>query len=249
MSEQEDIAIDILSVREKAYLGALLHTSRYKKNVSIDFTRGIPLSLAPTYAYGEKMCEVMLKRRILVKAKGTRARISLYDPCPCMLYSVNIQDIEQVLPELMYPSPLTGEGRREAFVLLQEIRLHEALEYMQDTLQKFHLRVFHLDPRYIQLFLQILKSYSLGQLFNFIYTAVRDQAAYMQRDSNTYVPLENYIYKKIIDRFERAEVKGWNIIHFDRAWGWQQSELSKLVCGRLLDIPESTLHKVIDEHL
>ena len=249
MSRDEGITIHTLDVKERAYLGALLHTSLLKNKLTIDLTQGIPSELAPTYAYGEKMCEVMLKKRILVKAKGTRARISLYDPCPCMLYSMNIQNIEQLLSELMYPSPLAGEDRREAFVLLQEIRLHEALEYMQDTLQKFHLRVFRLDPRYIQLFLQILKSYSLGQLFNFIYTAVRDQAAYMQRDAHTYVPLENYIYKKIIDRFERAEVKGWNIIHFDRAWGWQQSELSKLVCGRLLDIPESTLHKVIDEHL
>jgi hypothetical protein len=249
ISSYHPLSINTLTEKEKACIGALMHTSLFKKNITIDLTEGISLELAPTQEYRKRIIIKLLNRSILKPANAYyRKRIFLPRSYMRIVYEINIQDIKTLLPLLMYPRKIGAGKEQEILPLLLEIRLHEAIEYMYETLRQFHMRLFLCDPRYIQLFLQILKTYSLGQVFNFIYTAIRDQAAYMQRDSGTYVPLENYIYKKIVDRYERAESEGWTIIHFNRAWGWQQSELSKLVCGRLLDINDSIIHEVIDDH-
>ena len=243
------ISLDVLNIKDRTYLGALFHTSLLQKDITIDLTLGIPPELAPTKEYRESIIARLLDKNILVVHEiSTLSGTSIHPDHQNLQYLVNIQDIESILPRLMYPKHISSEDKKGVLVLLQKIQLYEAIEYMYFTLHQFKLRQFQLEPRYTQLFLQILKVYSLGQLFNFIYTAIRNQAAQKQRDSSAYIPLANYIYKKIIDRFERAEAGGWKIVHFNRVWGWPQSELSKLVCNKLLDVGDSILYEVIDEY-
>ena len=234
--------MDTLSIKDKAYLGALLHASVLKEEAVIDLSQGIPQELAPTQIYREDIVASILKKGTMV------VLIEKEEMCPVyqkLLYRVHFKDTDKALEELMYPEYVLESERAEALVLLREVQLYEAIEYMLLILQKFHLPEFRLGQRYRLLFLQILKTYSLGQLFNFIYTAIRNQAAYRQVNTGTYVPLANYIYKKIIDRYEKATLEDWKIMNFDRVWGWQQSELSKLVCNRLMNLGESAFCEVI----
>lgn len=234
-------SMDTLSIKDKAYLGALLHASVLKEEDIIDLSHGIPQELAPTKTYRENIVENILKKGTIVMFVSKEERYPAYQK---LLYELHFKDIDKALEELMYPKYVQGSERTEALMLLREVQLYEAIEYMLLILQKFNLPKFRIEQRYHLLFLQILKTYSLGQLFNFIYTAIRNQAAYRQVNLGTYVPMGNYIYKKIKDRYEKATLEDWKIMNFDRVWGWQQSELSKLVCNRLLNLDESAFHEV-----
>ena len=67
--------------------------------------------------------------------------------------------------------------RQDIFILQDELQVNEAVEYMMLIIQKFYFYTFNAEEKYRILGLQILVQYSLGQLFNFIYTAIRNQAA------------------------------------------------------------------------
>ena len=244
LSKDKYISIDALEIKDKAYLGALLHTFALKEEIIIDFSQGIPEELAPTQTYREDIVASILKKGIIVTSE--KSEVVAYPIYQNFLYEVGVKNIDKILTELMYPEYISINDKEEVYILLKEIQFYEAIEYMSQMLQKFHLPVFKFDKRYRLLFLQILKTYSLSQLFNFIYTAVRNQAAYGQININTYVPLANYIYKKIIDRYEKAILKDWDIMNFDRIWGWQQSELSKLVCNKLLNLGDLAFYEVIN---
>jgi len=244
-------SFNMLSLKEKSYLGAVLRAALNKKYLLIDMRYGIPSELAPTQEYGELiMAELLTKKIITAYSPGKNVALNIAnDLYGKILYDICIDDAdknkEELIAFLMYPNKITPELEIEAIDLLKEIQINEAIEYMMLTLQQFNLPTFEFEKRYEILFFQILSGYSQGQLFNFIYIAIRNQAAYTKKYYQGYIPISNYVYKSISDRYEKARMHNWEIINFRRAWKGGQSELSKLLSSRLLDVGEDTFYQVL----
>lgn len=244
-------SFDMLSVKEKAYLGALLRVALDRKYLLISMDHGIPTELAPIKEYRELIMAQLLERKIITAytlSKNTSEQVirnlmgkTLYDIC---VSDVN-KNKEELITHLMWPGKISINAYPSTVILLKEIQIHEAIEYMMLTLQQFDLPIFKSEQRYILLFMQILNAYAQSQLFNFIYTAIRNQAAYRKKVHQTYIPIANYIFISISDRFEKARINNWEITHFRRSWQGQQTELSKIINNRLLNMGESVFYEVI----
>ncbi len=222
--------LSMLGIKERLYLGALLRVHLFHDVLLID------LNYAPTTEYRNKIFTELLDKHIIIPYKIRKNESSeiLEKYLQGELYDICISDIEkdkrELVTELMYPENSNLSYLNQDILRLQEeIQVNEAVEYMMLIIQKFDFYTFNAEEKYRIVFSQILKGYSLGQLFNFIYTAIRNQAAYSkQRCQQGYIPIANYVYKSISDRYDRAQNLGWNITSYNRIYGAKETELSKL---------------------
>lgn len=233
--------LSMLNIKERLYLGALLRVHLYHDLLLIDLTNNSTHNYAPTVEYRNKIFIELLDKNIIVPYKIRKNESSdiLQKYVQGELYDICINDIEkdkrELVIELMYPDNQNIPYlHQDVFTLQDEIQVNEAIEYMMLIIQKFDFYTFDVEEKYRILFSQILTQYSLGQLFNFIYTAIRNQAAYSkQRCQQGYIPIANYIYKSISNRYDKAQSLNWNITSYNRIYGAEKTELSKLICGVL----------------
>ncbi len=230
---------DKTSIKERLYLGALLRAHLHYDCLLIDLNNNSAQNFAPTEEYRDAILTKLIDKNIIILYKVGRndsvevlekyIQGELYDIC---ISDAN-KDKRELITDLMYPNINNTLYRHQDMLMLQnEIHVNELVEYMMLIVLKFGFRSFLVEERYRILFSQILKKYSLGQTFNFIYAVIRNQAAYSkQKCHEGYIPISNYIYKGILDRYNRAQVFGWNITPFDRIFEAQQTELSKLIDG------------------
>ena len=233
--------LSMLGIKERLYLGALLRTHLFHDVLLIDLNNNNVQNYAPTAEYRGKILIELLDKSIIVPYKIRKNESSeiLEKYVQGELYDICISDIDkdkrEFVMELMYPDNNTiSYLYQDIFMLHDEIQVNEAIEYMVLIIQKFDFYTFNVEEKYRILFTQILKQYSLGQLFNFIYTAIRNQAAYSkQRCHQGYIPIANYVYKSISNRYDKALSLDWNITSYNRIYGAEETELSKLINGVL----------------
>ncbi len=241
----------MLTIKELAYLGALLRTHLYCDYLLINLNNNSAQICAPTSEYRNSIVLKLLERNIIAPYRLRKNEDQkVLDRCICgELYDICISDTDrtkkEMISQLMYPSKVLPVAEEEAFELLREVHLYEAIEYMMLMIQDFNLHAFNVEQKYIILFSQILDEYSQGQLFNLIYTGVRNMAARARQLEHGCIPMGNYIYKSISDRYEKVRIDDWEIKNFNQEWGGQQTELSQLVGNRLLGIGESAFYQVL----
>jgi len=234
--------LDTISIKDRLCLGALLRTHLHHDCLLIDLNNNGAQNFAPTREYQDAILMELLDKNIIDIYKVSRndsvevfekyIQGELYDIC---INDVN-KDKRELIIELMYPTfNHTLYPYQEIFMLQNEVHVNESIEYMLLIVQKFGFRPFHVEEKYRILFSQMLKNYSLGQTFNFIYAVTRNLAAYSKKKQNQeYVPVSNYLYKGISDRYNRAQAFNWNITPYGRIYEAQQTELSILVDGVIL---------------
>lgn len=235
--------LSMINIKERLYLGALLRTHLHHDCLLIDLNNNSAQSYAPTAEYRDNILIELLEKNIIAPYrinKNESAEI-LEKYMQGELYDICISDIDrnkrELIEELMYPDNSSlSYLYRDIHILQEEIQINEAIEYMMLIIKKFDFYTFDIQEKYRILFSQILKQYSLGQLFNFIYTAIRNQAAYSKKECHQgYIPIANYIYKSISNRYEKAQDKDWNITSYNRIYEAEETELSKLIKGVLQD--------------
>lgn len=235
--------LSMVNIKERLYLGALLRAHLHYDCLLIDLRSNSAQSYAPTEEYRNKILEDLLEKNIIAAYRINENENSeiLEKYVQGELYDICISDIDknkrEIVEELMYPDNRSLPYLyRDIYTLQEEVQINEAIEYMMLIIKKFDFYTFDVQEKYCILFSQILKRYSLGQLFNFIYTAIRNQAAYSKRVCRQgYIPIANYIYKSISDRYNKAQDKDWNIVSYNRICEAEETELSKLIKGVLRD--------------
>ena len=229
--------LSMLNIKERLYLGALLRVHLFHDVLLIDLDNNSAQNYAPTTEYRDKILIELLDKHIIIPYKIRKNESSeiLEKYVQGELFDICISDVDkdkrELVTALMYPnSNNISHLYQDIFMIQDEIQVNEAIEYMMLIIQKFGFYAFNIEEKYRILFSQILKQYSLGQLFNFIYTAIRDQAAYSkQQCQQGYIPIVNYIYKRLSNRYDKAQKLDWNIIPYNRIYGAEESELSKLI--------------------
>jgi len=235
--------LSMINIKERLYLGALLRVHLHHDCLLIDLTNNSAQNYAPTVEYRDKILTKLLEKNIIVPYRINKNESTeiLEKYVQGELYDICISDIDknkrELVTELMYPdNGGLSYLHQDIFMLQEEIQINEAIEYMMLIIKKFDFYTFDAEIKYRILFSQILKQYSLGQLFNFIYATIKDQAAYnKQQCQKGYIPVANYVYKRICDRLDRAQSLGRHITSHNRIYGAEETELSKLINGVLQD--------------
>lgn len=150
-----------------------------------------------------------------------------------------IEEIETVLRKMEWNS----EWHSEQLEIWYEIGLDEALEYLQLCLTE-HQLPFSPGEKTIHVIKQVLKDYSIGQLFNFIWRAAKDAAAFKVRNKTTSQHAANTVVGTIQRNSERARIQGWEIKSYSRDYRCPQSLLSQVYFNTVIQIGDDALSRV-----
>lgn len=153
----------------------------------------------------------------------------------------NLQDhaslfkkIEQTFQNSDWPK----SWKDQTLPLWKKIATWECLEYLDFVLTEHTLK-FTPGEKTKSLFDSLLSRYSTGQVFNWIWRAGRDAAAFYVRERVSKQHAANTVVGTIQRMAERAEAENWNVKAFQRNYQLPQSIVSQVLYNAVLKIGES----------
>lgn len=129
---------------------------------------------------------------------------------------------------------------RETLDLWYELAIDELLAYLEMRMVDHHF-----EPRFgaktVQVLRMLLEQYSVYQIYNFVWSAVRDAAAYQVRHHTSRQQAANTVIGSCQRRAERALAEGWVVKPFRRDPKVPQSECTVLFANVVTRIGERFL--------
>ena len=138
----------------------------------------------------------------------------------------------------------------EFITLCKEVQLNECLGFLKVILEDHQL---YLSPgeKTRQVLSQCLEKFSVAQVYNFIWRAAKDAAAYYMRSSISKRQAANSVVGNISRNMERALANGWEVKPFNRNYNLPQSSLSRIIFNVVLGTDdggfEYPLHALMDQ--
>lgn len=117
--------------------------------------------------------------------------------------------------------------------LWEELSLAHASAYLDMKLGEHHLEMKQGDGTKTAL-ADALATFSLGQVFNFIYRATKDSAAYYQRGGVNKRQAANSTVGRISAAADRARVNGWEIKSFGMPWNLPFSAIAETFFSKVM---------------
>jgi len=108
------------------------------------------------------------------------------------------------------------------------LAVDDCLEYLERRLEEYHLPL-KVGDRLRQVLLQALNDFSVGQVYNFIWRAAKDAAAFYQKTGNTKSHAANTVPGAIERACERALAQGWDVRSFGRDWNSSEGAMIQLL--------------------
>jgi len=247
LDNDKSIDINTLTLKEKAYLGALLRIAPPSRNCTFRLHNVELQSFAPSARYSKKIINSLLASGIIFEMFFSTKGID---------FALNIQNIcndDKLLLDLMYPknlSSITTDEQEELLELIKEIQIYEAIEYFShlalNTFSLTNITQLDIEQHFYRLFTIIIDSgYSTSQLFYFIYSSLRNFAANnncMVSDKKVY----SSIYSNMLNLWNKANQEKWDIKKYNRIYGTRPSKLFKLVAFSLLTIGDDLFYEVYE---
>lgn len=116
----------------------------------------------------------------------------------------------------------------DALALWKELALHECLETFQHQGERHNLQPPSGDKT-ILTFQSLLEDFSIAQIYNIVWGAARDAAAYYQRGGITKAQAANSMVGGCRTRGDKARVEGWQIKPYNRNYDCPRSEFSHVL--------------------
>lgn len=114
-----------------------------------------------------------------------------------------------------------------------ELSLAGAQAYLDMKLSEYHLEMKQGKGTRTAL-ADALATYSVGQVFNFIYRATKDSAAYYQRGGVNKRQAANSTVGRISAAADRARASGWEVKSFGRPWNLPLSAISEVFFSKVM---------------
>lgn len=137
--------------------------------------------------------------------------------------------LNQVFREGPWPESWLGQWRD----LWNELTLADAQAYLDMKLGEHHLEMKQGDGTRTAL-ADALATFSVGQVFNFIYRATKDSAAYYQRGGVNKRQAANSTVGRISAAADRARASGWEVKSFGRPWNLPLSAIGEVFFSKVM---------------
>lgn len=138
----------------------------------------------------------------------------------------------------------------EFIELCKEIQLQECLAFLKVKLEE-HQFDFSPGEKTQHTLMQCLESFSVAQIYNFIWRAARDAAAYYMRSHVSKKQAANTVVRSISRSLEQALAHDWDVKAFSRNYDLPQSSLSRIIFNTLLGTGDGgfkqPLHELLQE--
>ncbi|MFB7329444.1 hypothetical protein [Streptomyces sp. NPDC056190] len=140
-----------------------------------------------------------------------------------------LADLNRVFREGPWPQVWLGQWRE----LWEELAIAQAGAYLDMKLLEHHLEMKQGDGTRTAL-ADALAHFSLGQVFNFIYRAAKDSAAYYQRGGVNKKQAANSTIGRISAAADRARANGWEIKSFGMPWNLPFSAIAETFFSKVM---------------
>lgn len=192
-----------------------------------------PGAVAPNESYYWHVIGYLERRGVLIEVSAARVAEGFGG------FAVPAPRRYELAPELPPHAELRArlenllkEARREpsvipAYALLwRELALAELHAYLE-----WELAVHHFDARWGDALSEALdgglSSFSIGQMFYFCWTAVRDLASHHLRHPAPFETYKDYLAHSISGKIERAVRDGWEVRQYSRQWKRRTNALAE----------------------
>lgn len=135
------------------------------------------------------------------------------------------------------------EWHNEWMPLWKKVALQECLQYLKVTLEEHGLS-FNPGKKTILTFNNLLEDYSVAQIYNFIWRAAKDAAAFWVRTKSSKLHAANTVIGSIQSAAERALAEGWEIKPYRRHFECQKSMLYMVLFDTALKIGDTGFNDV-----
>jgi ssDNA-binding Zn-finger/Zn-ribbon topoisomerase 1 len=140
-----------------------------------------------------------------------------------------LHELNRIFREGPWPEAWLGQWRD----LWDELALAQASAYLDMKLGEHHLEMKQGDGTRAAL-ADALATFSLGQVFNFIYRAAKDSAAYYQRGGVNKRQAANSTVGRISAAADRARANGWEIKSFGMPWNLPMSAIGETFFSKVM---------------
>jgi SEC-C motif len=119
----------------------------------------------------------------------------------------------------------------------RELAVAECVAYLLLRLREHDLP-FTAGEKTVAVMEDTLKTFSIGQAYNFIWRAARDAAAYMVRERVPAARAANSTVGNIQRAMERARAEGWDVKAYNRDWRLPVSAISHTFFTVAMQVPD-----------
>lgn len=246
----EPVEFSQLTFRDKIYLGALLRTALSEDMEKIIPLNEIEIDLAPTSKYEYRIIKYLIDKRLIVVNPNSKIEAFvdtneeekikfpyfyyIYE----VIYNVNIGSEDNkkfILSSIMNPAELKDSDKEEALDIWKEIALQECLQYFKYEMENVRFD-FNVGDKTIATFVDLLKSFSVSQIYGIIYKSVANATKYYQESSISRLQAANSVIGGCQRYAERAKLNNWELSRYSRIKDLPQSIISEIFFNRILGI-------------
>jgi hypothetical protein len=246
-----------LSFDDAVFLLALIRAGGSEDLSFITPHAALALPLSPTSAFDRRILDQLYLRRILAIHPGSSPdsvvsgdagpfttfypfKVHWTLPLPIGPSPARyLEDLEAVLMSTDWPESWDEEARE----LHRAVAFEECIEYLRLSLEEHG---FDSQPgeKLSLVIRSALRHFSIGQVYNFIWRAARDAAAFYVREQTSKSHARNIVPGSIQRAVERALAEGWTVKPYRRDRRAPESQVSHVLFTMALRLPEGGFHAV-----
>lgn len=166
-------------------------------------------------------------------------------------FALDQQEISKFIHDFLDTEVLQNIKHAPEFIeLCKEVQVQECLVFLTVKLEEYQL-YFSPGEKTQHILRQCLESFSVAQIYNFIWRAARDAAAYYMRSNVSKKQAANTVVRSISRSLEQALAHDWDVKAFSRNYDLPQSSLSHIIFNILLGSDDGgfkqPLHELLQE--
>lgn len=161
---------------------------------------------------------------------------------PFGLSSANPKDFASELEEILRGNEWPTEWINGRLDIWRKVALQECLQYLAVALGE-HCFSFNPGEKTYLVLNNLLEDYSVAQIYNFIWRAVRDAAAFYVREAVSKTHAANTVIGAIQRYGEKAKAERWEVKAYRRNFNCPQSTISEVLFNAVLRIGDDGFNK------
>jgi len=251
------LSIEHLSFRDAVFLLSILRVGGAENLTYIAPHDTFQVLLSPTTEFDRAILNELYERSVICIHPGSREEsITMEDGQFTSFYPFKVhwilplpdggpspmrflEQLETVLNSDQWPKEWTDQAAE----LHRTIALHECLQYLRVSLEEHGFDLKAGDKTHLVL-TTALKTFSIGQVYNFIWRAARDAAAFYVREETSRAHAANIVPGSIQRMAERALAERWEVKPYRRDFRAPQSIVSQVLFTVALKLPEGGFNAV-----
>lgn len=256
-AESKTADITALDLKSTIYLLATIQALGAETLSSIEPLYDYPAcTLSPDFSYDQTILRYLLDKHLLLISLNTRQEAVEFNENDLASISFGMSTFDLALSQCQI-TELTSDffesnaihnirQAPEFIELCKEIQLNECLGFLKAMLEEHKLSLVP-GAKTKQVLTQCLEEFSVAQIYNFIWRAATNAAAYFMRSNISKRQAANSVVGAISRYMEQALANDWDVKSFKRNYSFPQSSLSRIVFNTVLGTDDGGFKRPLHE--